>query len=59
MQGSGIIESMSMPEEELMIDCSPVSNAAPVVIGGVVGSGTRVFAQLLQDLGFDMGSDLN
>jgi hypothetical protein len=59
MQCSGIIESMSMPEEELMIDCSPVSDAAPVVIGGVGGSGTRVFAQLLQDLGFDMGSDLN
>jgi hypothetical protein len=59
MQCSGIIESMSMPEEELMIDCPPISDAAPVVIGGVGGSGTRVFAQLLQDLGFDMGSDLN
>lgn len=48
-----------MPEEELRIDCPPISDAAPVVIGGVGGSGTRVFAQLLIDLGFDMGSDLN
>jgi hypothetical protein len=31
----------------------------PVVIGGVGGSGTRVIAQILIDLGFYMGSDLN
>jgi hypothetical protein len=58
MQCSGIIESMSMPEEELMIDCSPVFDAVPVVIGGVGGSGTRVFAQLLTDLKLGMGRNL-
>ena len=58
MQCSGIIESMSMPEEELMIDCPPISDAAPVVIGGVGGSGTRVFAQLFTDLKLGMGRNL-
>lgn len=36
-----------------------LSDAAPVVIGGIGGSGTRLMAQLLMELGFDMGSDLN
>ena len=31
----------------------------PVVIGGVGGSGTRLIAQCLQELGYFMGSDLN
>jgi hypothetical protein len=31
----------------------------PVVIGGVGGSGTRVLAQILMDMGFYMGGDLN
>lgn len=31
----------------------------PVAIGGVGGSGTRLFAELLQRLGFSIGSDLN
>ncbi len=31
----------------------------PVVIGGVGGSGTRLVAQLLRELSFFMGSDLN
>lgn len=31
----------------------------PVVIGGVGGSGTRVVAELLENLGFYIGSDLN
>jgi len=31
----------------------------PVVIGGVGGSGTRVVAQILQELNFYMGNDLN
>lgn len=30
-----------------------------MVIGGVGGSGTRIFAELMQDLGIYMGSDLN
>ena len=37
---------------------SALSDAAPVVIGGIGGSGTRVVG-LLQQLGFDIGSDLN
>ncbi len=37
----------------------PLSDTAPVVIGGIGGSGTRVVAGLLQQLGFDIGSDLN
>lgn len=32
---------------------------APVVIGGVGGSGTRLVAQCLKEVGFYMGSDLN
>ena len=50
---------MSVPHENLIIDCPVLSNAAPVVLGGIGGSGTRVVTQLLQSLGFDMGSDLN
>lgn len=39
---------------------SPVlSDATPVVVGGIGGSGTRAIAQLLIEIGFDMGSDLN
>src|SRR5581483_5848515 len=33
--------------------------SAPVAIGGLGGSGTRVVARLLQDLGFYLGADLN
>ena len=33
--------------------------SAPVAIGGVGGSGTRLIAQVLMDLGFYMGGDLN
>ena len=50
---------MSLSDENLIIDCPTLSDAAPVVVGGVGGSGTRVIAQLLQSLNFDMGSDLN
>ena len=32
---------------------------APVAIGGVGGSGTRLIAQILKELGFYVGSDLN
>ena len=38
---------------------SPVNYTHPVVIGGVGGSGTRLITQLLNELGFFMGSDLN
>jgi len=31
----------------------------PVVVGGVGGSGTRVVAQMMLGMGFDMGNDLN
>ena len=50
---------MNLYDENLIIDCPMLSEAAPVVVGGVGGSGTRVIAQLLQTIGFDMGSDLN
>ncbi len=33
--------------------------SAPVVVGGMGGSGTRVVASILSELGFFMGSDLN
>ena len=33
--------------------------SAPVVIGGVGGSGTRVAAEMVESLGFFMGDDLN
>ena len=32
---------------------------SPIVIGGVGGSGTRLFAKMLKDLGFYIGGDLN
>ncbi len=35
------------------------SSSAPVAIGGLGGSGTRVVAQLLKELGFFLGADLN
>jgi Sulfotransferase family len=35
------------------------SGAPPVAIGGVGGSGTRLVAQLVQELGVHLGSDLN
>jgi hypothetical protein len=35
------------------------STAAPIVVGGLGGSATRVFARLLQLSGHDIGSDLN
>ena len=53
------MHDMSLSDENLIIDCPMLSDAAPVVVGGVGGSGTRVIAQLLQSLDFDMGSDLN
>lgn len=36
-----------------------IAAMTPVAIGGVGGSGTRLIAQLLMELGFFMGSDLN
>jgi len=53
------MHSMCLSDENLIIDCPVLSDAAPVVVGGVGGSGTRVIAQLLGSLDFDMGSDLN
>ena len=50
---------MSLTDENLNFACHSCSDAAPVVVGGMGGSGTRVIAQLLQSLGFDIGSDLN
>jgi hypothetical protein len=53
------MHDMSLSDENLIIDCPVLSDAAPIVVGGVGGSGTRVIAQLLQSLNFDMGCDLN
>ena len=36
-----------------------VSNASPVAIGGLGGSGTRVVATLLQEMGWFLGDDMN
>ena len=36
-----------------------LSDAAPVAVGGIGGSGTRLIAQLLSALDYDMGSDFN
>jgi Sulfotransferase family len=38
---------------------STADRAGPVVIGGVGGSGTRVVAQMMLDVGFHMGNDIN
>ena len=40
------MHDMSLSDENLIIDCPSLSDAAPVVVGGVGGSGTRVIAQL-------------
>lgn len=40
-------------------DLPDIDNAVPVIIGGLGGSGTRVVAQILIALGYDLGSDLN
>ena len=37
----------------------PVRARAPVAVGGVGGSGTRLIAQILADLGYAIGDDLN
>jgi MoaA/NifB/PqqE/SkfB family radical SAM enzyme len=34
-------------------------NSGPIVVGGIGGSGTRVVAAILRDIGYYMGSDLN
>lgn len=38
---------------------SPDRNRGPIAVGGLGGSGTRVFAASLQHAGFDIGSTLN
>ena len=38
---------------------TPLSDATPIAIGGIGGSGTRLIARLLIELGYDMGCDLN
>jgi Sulfotransferase family len=38
---------------------SSLNPAAPVVIGGVGGSGTRLFARIFMQAGFFLGSDVN
>ena len=37
----------------------PSDQTSPVVVAGIGGSGTRLIAQILQKLGFYIGSDLN
>ena len=38
---------------------NPLPSLGPVVVGGVGGSGTRVVARMLIDMGLYVGSDLN
>lgn len=54
----------SMTAETVLPDISvtqvmALSNAAPIAVGGIGGSGTRLLAQLLSALDYDMGSDFN
>jgi len=42
-----------------LLSANCVSEARPVAVGGLGGSGTRVVVSLLEELGFDMGNDLN
>lgn len=37
----------------------PLNYIPPVAIGGVGGSGTRLIANILMEIGFDIGTDLN
>lgn len=53
------MHGMSVSDGNLIIKTPVLSEGAPIVIGGIGGSGTRVVTQLLQSLDFDMGSDLN
>lgn len=41
------------------VDSTPDGGPAPIAIGGVGGSGTRVVAECLRSLGVFMGADLN
>lgn len=50
---------MSLSTQLQQFSVKPVSDAAPIVVGGIGGSGTRVLAQLLTDAGVHMGSDIN
>jgi len=43
----------------LKIAKATIQSAAPIVISGVGGSGTRVIAQILKEIGCYIGSDLN
>lgn len=45
--------------EPAPVDPPPTSHSEPVAIGGIAGSGTRVAAQLLRQLGFYIGDELN
>ena len=38
---------------------SDIKNSFPIAIGGVGGSGTRLIAEILKELGFYIGSDIN
>lgn len=44
---------------DLTIEANKFKLSSPVVIGGVGGSGTRVLARIIRDLGFYIGRDLN
>ena len=41
------------------LSCFPYKQNAPVVIGGVGGSGTRLIAECLKEAGYLMGADMN
>lgn len=46
-------------EELLITSKSTGRRLAPIAIGGIGGSGTRIVAQLLRETGFYIGADLN
>ena len=50
---------MPLPMREPPEPSARPSQAAPIAIGGLGGSGTRVVAQIVRELGVDIGPDLN
>ncbi len=50
---------MKLMRRELQAKPDSLSATTPVIIGGVGGSGTRLIARILLELGFYLGSDLN
>lgn len=53
--GESVLGEDERPFDYALVD----GDASPIVVGGLGGSGTRLVVSLLQDMGVDMGGELN